>query len=738
MTAESSRGVSLTRRDSGQVHGVLEAVSDIAAAILEARDGEEIMHLVASRARELVGASLAFVASLEPDGKQLIVRGTDATHAGPLLGGRIPIEGSLSGQALRTRSPISTTDAVLSRDPLVTEAGGLGPVLVAPLVAGSRAVGVLGVARPSDAPPFTRNDMELVELFATHATVAAEYARTSGERALAQRRLEAMLEVTQAILQGGESEEVLRLLARRARELVGAAIATIAIPEPGGENLLIRVADGAMAEEVVGMRIPIAGSLSGQTLTTGRGMTVADALGDARAYQPLARAGNLGPTLVVELRVGDRPTGVMTMGNQRGSRGFTDDDLAIVQTFAAQAAMWVGYAAVREGLQRLGTTSATAKRTLEETLNELAQNVVEITHSVAAAIFLMDPDDAEQPLRTVGVFGQPVGFAEAMDAAGRAGAPRPPLQAMKTRTVRILESGRHTLLSDPLFAPAHDILREVSWDTIVSLPLIYQGRVVGALSGYYAKGHRVGDAEVAFLKIVADQAASTVENARLFAVAQEKAALEERQRLARELHDSVSQALYGIVLGAQTALDLTRKDPAAVGEPLQYVQKLAEAGLAEMRALIFELRPESLEKEGLVAALSKLVSALRARHEIAVAETLPAEPELPLEAKEAIFRIAQEALHNIAKHSQAATAQLCLVSRPATLALEISDDGVGFDAGKEFPGHLGLQSMRERMMKLGGKLDLMTSPGQGTQVRAIVPIGKAVNPQAPRARHKPQ
>ena len=111
---------------------------------------------------------------------------------------------------------------------------------------------------------------------------------------------------------------------------------------------------------------------------------------------------------------------------------------------------------------------------------------------------------------------------------------------------------------------------------------------------------------------IANQAAIAIENARLYAQAQELAALEERQKLARELHDSVSQALYGISLGAHTARKALERDPQGVVEPLDYVLSLAEAGLAEMRALIFELRPESLEAEGLVAALTKQAAAVQA------------------------------------------------------------------------------------------------------------------------------
>jgi signal transduction histidine kinase len=166
---------------------------------------------------------------------------------------------------------------------------------------------------------------------------------------------------------------------------------------------------------------------------------------------------------------------------------------------------------------------------------------------------------------------------------------------------------------------------------------------------------------------------------------------------------------------------LLDRDPTKVAEPLEYVLSLAEAGLAEMRALIFELRPESLQTEGLVAALAKQADSLRARHRLDVRTDFCAEPDIPLEAKEALYRIAQEALHNIAKHARATTVELSLNSRNGELKLEISDDGVGFHPGGEFPGHLGLRSMRERAERLGGAFAVESAPGKGARLRIHLP-----------------
>jgi len=218
-----------------------------------------------------------------------------------------------------------------------------------------------------------------------------------------------------------------------------------------------------------------------------------------------------------------------------------------------------------------------------------------------------------------------------------------------------------------------------------------------------------------------------VENARLYEQAQALAAIEERQRLARELHDSVSQALYGISLGVHTARMQLDRNPKDLVESLDYVLELADAALIEMRALIFELRPESLETEGLVTALTKQAAALHARQGIIVQLELGKEPDVPLKVKQDLFRIAQEALHNTVKHARASQVELRMDQAGGLVTVEVCDNGKGFDTTTSFPGHLGLHSMRERVKSLGGELMIESAPGQGTCINAQVPIHTATN-----------
>ena len=293
-------------------------------------------------------------------------------------------------------------------------------------------------------------------------------------------------------------------------------------------------------------------------------------------------------------------------------------------------------------------------------------------------------------------------------------------------SILIRDIHEETPLAQALRAAMGDLLATTfqyvcSW---MAVPLLLRDRVIGMLVLASSEKRVFTQRHATLALAIANQAAIAIENARLYEQAQELAAVEERQKLARELHDSVSQALYGIALGLHTARIQLDRDLERLPESLDDLLSLAQAALAEMRALIFELRPESLEREGLVSALSKQGAALQARHDITVQTDLCDEPHLSLTVKQELYRIAQEALHNTVKHAQACKVNLVLRRTESQVILEIRDDGVGFDPLGSFPGHLGLHSMQERVSHLGGRLQIESTPGHGTHLLAQVPLGK--------------
>ena len=256
----------------------------------------------------------------------------------------------------------------------------------------------------------------------------------------------------------------------------------------------------------------------------------------------------------------------------------------------------------------------------------------------------------------------------------------------------------------------------------MGIPLVIKDHATGMLVFIHPDPHYYAEEHASLAMTFAQQVAVAIENARLYEQAGQLAVLEERQRLARELHDSVSQVLYSIGLGARTARASLGQDSAQAAEALDYVNRLAEAGQVEMRTLIFELRPESLETEGLVVALEKLAQVLETRHQLAVQVDLCSEPHIPLELKESLYRIAQEATHNIIKHAHASQAKLSLSCQGEQAQLEISDNGIGFDSTAVYPGHMGISSMHERVTRYHGDIQINSTPRMGTKIRVTIPL----------------
>lgn len=256
----------------------------------------------------------------------------------------------------------------------------------------------------------------------------------------------------------------------------------------------------------------------------------------------------------------------------------------------------------------------------------------------------------------------------------------------------------------------------------VSLPASAGTLDGGTLRALYAPGVRPGGEELAFLLSIADHAGTALHAAQLIERAGMRAGEQERARLARELHDSVAQALYGITLGAKTARATLEKDTVKTQASLDYTIRLAEGGVSEMKALLFSLRPDALEEGGLVAALTQHAHALEARHGLTVSAELITEPHLSPEAQAAAYRVIQEALHNTVKHARATQVWLSVQESDQEVTLTVRDDGRGFDPQAQGRGTLGQRSMRERALGAGGTLDVQSAPGQGTTVTLRLPV----------------
>jgi signal transduction histidine kinase len=260
--------------------------------------------------------------------------------------------------------------------------------------------------------------------------------------------------------------------------------------------------------------------------------------------------------------------------------------------------------------------------------------------------------------------------------------------------------------------------------SFLGVPIVSRGEIIGAFYLTDKVGADAFDeADQQVIEMLAAHAAVAIVNARLYERSRELSVVEERTRVARELHDSVTQNLFGVVLAAEAAATLLDRDTDGARAQIERVQDLARAGMEELRSLIFELRPPALADDGLAATLRKHVGVLRHVHHQDIALQVAGSPRAGGVADGEVFRIAQEAVHNAVRHAHAQHIRVGLDARDGRLVLTVDDDGVGFDPGAAAlrSRRLGLTSMEERARGLGATLTIASSMGSGTRVRLEVP-----------------
>jgi signal transduction histidine kinase len=290
---------------------------------------------------------------------------------------------------------------------------------------------------------------------------------------------------------------------------------------------------------------------------------------------------------------------------------------------------------------------------------------------------------------------------------------------------RVLQSGEPLIINDLAFGKQIPPQME-PWAGLnlryTGLPLRSRGRVLGVL-GVVGRGDAHLSAEsLALLGTIADQLGAMLETENLRRQAEQAAVAEERQRLARDLHDSVTQSLYSVLLftsAAEEQLDLGL--PNRARDYVGRIHAILGQALREMRLLIYELRPAMLEALGLVRALQYRLEAVEGHANVMAQLQTEGDCQLPAALEEVLYAVAQEALNNALKHAGARSVRVSLFGQTERLTLVVEDDGCGFDpatAGER--GGAGLANMRERLARCGGQLQIKSHPGQGTRVTAEV------------------
>lgn len=258
-----------------------------------------------------------------------------------------------------------------------------------------------------------------------------------------------------------------------------------------------------------------------------------------------------------------------------------------------------------------------------------------------------------------------------------------------------------------------------------SIPLYAHGKELGVLNVASRDWRQLSPDDLRLLYTVGDMLGIAVERARLFAASIQLGALEERNRIAREIHDTLAQGLSAIALHLETtdALLATGSQLDRAQRSVQQALKLARANLDEARRSVHDLRAAPLEGRTLAAALEELVAEARAKCNVQIEfSPVGANRPLPVAVETGLYRVAQEALNNVHSHAQASYVEVQLVITPAHVRLTVADNGRGFDEQSIVHNRYGITGMNERINLLGGKLFLHSAPGQGTTVAVEVPL----------------
>ncbi len=355
---------------------------------------DAVLQRIVELAVEITGARYGALGVLGPGGEaisEFVTTGVTQEQRRAI--GHPPVGRGLLGALIHDATPLRLAE--ISRD---ARSVGFPPnhppmhsFLGAPVKAKGRVFGNIYLTEKQGADEFTHEDEEALLILAAQAGVAVENARLYAQSRQRERRLEALREIATSILERTDPDEVLELVAGRARELVGADLATIAVPEDE-VSLIIRIADGTRAAALKGALFPREGSISGEVIASGRPLTLEDASNDPRVYQPIVRLGGVGPVLLVPLAAAGRTFGTLALANDAGGRPFDQADLELVETFASQAVVAIEYGRAQRELRRLAILDDR-----ERIARELHDGVIQSLFAVgmglqATASLIGDPD----------------------------------------------------------------------------------------------------------------------------------------------------------------------------------------------------------------------------------------------------------------------------------------------------------------------------------------------------------
>lgn len=546
--------------------------------------------------------------------------------------------------------------------------------------------------------------------------------------------LETLLTIQQAITSQLGLSDVLQLIAEEARRLTSAQLSLLYVLDR--DELLVAAVSGlGGVDDLLGCRIPVNRSIAGPSIKTGQPTMIAEIQNtDAEMFwEVTSHFRDMHSYMTVPLMSGSRPIGIIAVAN-RGANALALDNLRVLSMLAPSAVIGLenarlyeeqqerrleaeGRQQMAEGL-RVMLAILNSNRSLDEILDYIVTHVSSrLLDCQAMAIFSMQAKDGSFKIQAA--HGLPADLLAAAhllperESIKQAVLSRQPV-AVANISSRFGDETNPTPTEAALLSQLMSVYQ--AW---LAVPLIIKGSIYGVILLYYHQPRVFSEEEIGLALAFSDQVALAIENARLRMDAEQSAVAAERNRLARELHDAVSQTLFSTCLIAEVLPRLWERDQAEGRQRLEELRQLARGALAEMRTLLFELRPSAFNEANLSDLLKHLTQGIASRARIPLTLNVKNERALPLEVKVAFYRIAQEALNNVVKYAEPSHVTVSFFCQPEQVELIIADDGCGFDPSSIAPGHLGVEIMHERAAAIGADMELKSHTDCGTQIRVV-------------------
>jgi len=752
MAERSERGGKTRgRREGSELSDTFVVLSDALADLAAERSLSRVLQRIADLAREVVGARYAALGVADSNGRILEFITSGLTPQARAAIGPLPRGHGLLGVLIREGQPVRIP--VIASDP---RSSGFPPnhppmtsLLGVPISLGSRILGDLYLTDKLTADEFDEDDERLALLLARHAAVAIENAHLNDELERRLEQLSSLREFGQVIGQELDVERALQTIVERTAELLNASLVAIALKDPNGDFYTFEAAAGRRVRRLLGLRVSGRTSMIGVVAGSGRGAIVDDLAHDDRVSLRVLEAVGGRQGLWAPLQGGTRVVGCIMVFDRQTGEPFTEADLQLAEAIGQQASAAIENARLYERARHEASTSQALLRVtramnasirLEEILQLIVDALAELIGTPAVAVSLLAADGVHFEVAATRALTQEPAEASSgssslegrQDGFGTDGQ-RPAPERVSSLGRLVIGGEGPSVVADTQDRPdlVFPTLRDGSTPRSVAVaPIRLSERVLGVVEAYSTEPNHFTEDDTVLLAAFADQAATAIETARLFGQARQLALLQERDRIAQELHDGIIQTIYAVGLTLDYCRLTLRENPDDVEVRLADAASGLNRAISDIRNYILNLT----NRVGGVGGLRDAAEGLAREYGGAAAPgTVPvtivvdvdadASTAVPAERRAEIVQVLREALSNAVRHARASTITISGRLDGGRLVLRMTDDGEGFNlAAGSAMGHHGLRNMTNRARMLDGHLDVTSEPGHGTTISLVLPL----------------